>query len=1262
MLSRMKLLSALFVLLFSTNALLASITVGDLRCELLENPIGIDLPHPRFSWRLFADNERNVNQTSYHILVASSQENLAQNIGDVWDSGVINSDQSQWVSYNGKQLKSNQFYYWKVRVQTNKGETTWSSQAHWSMGLLNENDWKSRWIGIDQAMPWDSETQFSRLSARYLRTEFDVNKTVKRAVVHIAGLGLYELFLNGERVGDQVLAPAPTDYNKTILYNSYDVTSMLQTDKNAIGVTLGNGRYYTMRQNFKPYKIADYGYPKMRLTLIVEYSDGTKSSIVSDEKWKLMADGPILTNNEYDGEEYDARKELTGWNSPGYDDSSWQQAARVAIPIGTLRAQMMEGMKVVDSVKPVSITQLSDGKHILDMGQNMVGWIKFNLAADRGDSIQLRFAETLQEDGNIYVRNLRDAKVTDIYWFKGEGVEAWAPRFVYHGFRYVEITGFPGKLSKDNFVGEVINDKMNILGSFESSSPVINQVLKNAYWGIQGNYKGMPVDCPQRNERQPWLGDRTMGVWGESFIFENAQLYSKWADDIREAQKEDGRIPDVAPAYWNYYSDNVTWPAALAFSCDMLYTQFGDLRPAQRNYQAIKKWMQYMKDQYMTDEYIVTRDRYGDWCVPPESLELIHSQDPRRQTDGALMSTAYYYKLLQIMSKFAGLQGFEDDVKEYSFLSHNIKQAFNKKFFNTDSLFYGNNSATSNLLPLAFDLIPAEYRSIVEKHVVDEILVRNTGHISTGVIGSQWILRELSRMGRADVSFLLASNDTYPSWGYMAKRGATTIWELWNGDTANPEMNSGNHVMLLGDFIPYCYQNMAGIKSDDKEVGFKKIIMKPDFDIQELSFINASYLTPYGKVDSNWKKTFEHLEWTIRIPPNSSAVVCFPDHSYDITESGADINSLKDIKKIDSDLTAVAYEVGSGIYTFNTKLDVGKGKWRKGIVEEKFLYENAPFPECHAATIAETPEGLIAAFFGGTKERNPDVEIWISKKKGDEWTAPVSVANGMINDTLRKACWNPVLFQIPDRELLLFYKIGNSVSDWTGHLIRSFDNGLTWSKPEHLPEGFTGPVKNKPVMIGDKIICPSSLEGSPGWRVHFEITEDKGKTWRKVGPINDGRTINAIQPSILFHKDGKLQVLARSREGAIAQAWSNDKGETWTDVTLSKLPNNNSGTDAVTLNDGHQLVVYNHVKTPEGAKKGLRTPLNVAISEDGINWNAALVLDDSPISQYSYPSVIHGSDGYIHIVYTWRRERIKYVKIDPEQLVVHTLSGEHWPE
>ena len=1272
----------------------ATVLIGELRVEQLARPIGIDTETPRLSWRLTSD-QQNVMQTSYHILVASSPELLARNEGDLWDSGKVNSDASHLVSYAGVPMKSNLRCYWKVKSYTTKGETSWSEPALWTMGLLGETHWRGQWIGMDALAPWDSETQWSRLSARYLRKEFKLAKEIKQATVHISGMGMYELFINGNRVGDQVLAPAPTDYRKTVLYNSFDVTSLLNTE-NAIGVTLGTGRFYAMRQNFKNYKIPTFGYPKMRLNLIVEYTDGTRETIVSDTQWKLTADGPIRANNEYDGEEYDARKELGNWTNVGYDDSSWKPAQRVTIPYGTLRAAMSPNMKVVDMVKPVTITKLGD-KYILDMGQNMAGWIRMKIKGAAGDSIRLRFAETLKEDGELFVRNLRDARVTDIYVVRGtEKKDAeWAPRFVYHGFRYVEVIGYKNPVLHD-FMGEVVSDEMAVIGSFESSNAILNRVYKNAYWGILSNYKGMPVDCPQRNERQPWLGDHAMGARGESFMFDCANLYAKWMDDIRDAQREDGCIPDVVPAYWNYYSDNMTWPATLLINCDMIYTQYGNILPIIKNYPVMKHWLEHMMKEYMTEDYIMTKDKYGDWCVPPESLELIHSRDPQRQTNGTLLATAYTCKVLDYMIGFARLQGLTDDVTRYEALHAKVKEAFNNRFLKVkkgtspapghllfpDSIFYDNNTVTANILPLAFGLVPDAYKKEVEKNVIATIITTNKGHISTGVIGTQWIMHQLSRMGRADIAYLLATNKTYPSWGYMAEQGATTIWELWNGNTADPGMNSANHVMILGDLISWCYEHLGGVRSSYDKVGFKHIVFRPDFEIQELSKINVSHITPYGKVVSQWTKTPTRLQWTVTVPVNCTGEVHLPDGKIE--------------------------QIGSGTYQYNVAIPTRD----KAILSDEFLYEQAAFPECHGATIAETPEGdLVAAFFGGTKERNPDCVIWVCRKpKGsDTWTAPEAPEAGQPGSKSwtpsseweiggemqqhKKAYWNPVLFQLPPEgksgksassELMLFYKIGTRVADWTGHLIRSKDGGKTWSNSEQLPDGFLGPVKNKPEYINGRIICPSSTEGEGGWKFHFEISDDRGKTWRKVGPIpaeeavltqfqRGGESpqpeshaanksdqeageavkeqkktpIYAIQPSILRHADGRLQILGRTRNGYLATSWSSDNGDTWSKVTLTHVPNNNSGTDAVTLQDGRHLLVYNNFRTLPGTPKGPRTPLNIALSDDGVNWKEVLILEDSPISQYSYPSVIQGKDGTIHAIYTWRRQRIKYAKISP---------------
>ena len=336
-------------------------------------------------------------------------------------------------------------------------------------------------------------------------------------------------------------------------------------------------------------------------------------------------------------------------------------------------------------------------------------------------------------------------------------------------------------------------------------------------------------------------------------------------------------------------------------------------------------------------------------------------------------------------------------------------------------------------------------------------------------------------------------------------------------------------------------------------------------------------------------------------------------------------------------------------------------KWKKGILVDEVGFVKPSVPESQAATIAETPTGLVAAWFGGTKERNPDVGIWVSHHQNGKWTAPVEVADGKINDTLRYACWNPVLYQVPGGDLMLFYKIGPNVAGWTGWLKTSKDGGHTWSKAQALPKGFLGPVKNKPVLLpGGELFCASSTEGN-GWKVHFEVTRDFGKTWEKIGPINDGKTFNAIQPSLLTHQDGRLQILCRSKSRAILESWSSDGGRTWSPLAVAKLPNNNSGTDAVSLQDGRQLLVYNHVLPPEGQPKGLRTPLNVAVSRDGKNWEAALVLEDSPISQYSYPAVIQTSDGLVHILYTWRRERIKHVVVDPKKLKTEKIRNGIWP-
>jgi len=889
--------------------------VSHLLCEGRQKPLGIDVKAPCLSWQIETE-QRGARQTFYHILVSSSTENLALGKADLWDSGKIRSDSSINVVYRGKGLKSRNRCYWKVKIWSNKGESNWSDVGYWSVGLLNASDWKGRWIGMDYVGKGDSETQFSRLSARYFRKEFKAVKPIKTATAYIIGLGLYELYINGHKIGDQVLAPGPTDYNKSIKYNTFDVTSSLVEGENAIGTMLGNGRFYTMRQAYKPYKIKTFGYPKILFNLDIEYTDGTRESVSTNDSWKMTANGPLRSNNEYDGEAYNAMMEMPGWTSISFDDKNWQKADYVQEPAGIAVAQMNENMKVMDTVRPVSLKKIKPGTYMLDMGQNIAGWIRFAVSGKAGQTVQLRFAETLTPSGELFTRNLRDAKATDTYTLKGKGRELWEPSFVYHGFRYVEISGYPGTPSLKDFTGCVVYDNLRTTGQITTSNPTLNQIYQNVCWGINSNYKGMPVDCPQRNERQPWLGDRTTGAYGESFIFDNVRLYTKWLDDIEEAQKPDGSIPDVAPAFWRYYSDNVTWPATYLTISQMLYQQFGDARPLIKHYPSMKKWMAYMKDNYMEDG-IISKDKYGDWCVPPEAKEMIFSKDPARKTDGALLATATYYRLLGLMKDFALLQSFTEDARAYKTLAEEVKVAFNKKFLLENMTRYSNNAVTANLLPLSFGLVPEGKEESIFKQITDKIELENNGHISTGVIGTQWLMRGLSGNGRPDLAYRLATNRSYPSWGYMAENGATTIWELWNGNTADPGMNSQNHVMLLGDLMIWYYENLAGIKAASP--GFKEIVMKPDF-IKGLTEVDASYQSGYGLIKSSWKNTGNNLSWKISIPANTSAKVFIPVRSEEnLRESGQQLNQVDGLKVLGLKDNMAMIEIGSGEYHFTEK-------------------------------------------------------------------------------------------------------------------------------------------------------------------------------------------------------------------------------------------------------------------------------------------------------------------------------------------------------
>lgn len=911
--------SILLPMTFIVMVFAAKPQLVNLKVETRTNPLGIDAEHPRFSWEL-QSKQADVLQHAYQILVADSPSKLSSEKELEWNSGKVQSGISVLIPFNGKKLASTKSYFWKVKVWTNKGETSWSNVGKWTMAFLENPLAKAQWIGMDSMLNSGKLTTKTRLSARYLRKEFKLDNKVKSATLYISGLGMYECYINGSKISNDIFAPTATDYTKRVNYNVYDVKKLLSVNQNTLGVILGNGRFFSMRMENVPGgdpldspAQVHYGFPKLLLQLDIQFENGKTKNIVSDNTWKITTKGPIIANNEFDGEEYDANLELTGWTKNGYDDSSWKIPQKVTAPAGKLVAQLNPNITTMRVLKPIAVKEISKGKYVVDMGQNMVGWLAVKLKGTKNKPVTMRYAETTLKDGNIYTANLRGSRTTDIYTPATDGAFSYEPRFAYHGFRYVEISGIEYLPTINDFEGKLNYDYMANIGTFETSDSTINQIYRNACWGIMDNYRSFPTDCPQRDERMGWLGDRATGCVGESYIFDNQLLYAKWTQDMNDSQRETGSLPDVAPAYWQFYSDNITWPAAYIHIVNMLYEQYGDTKPIQLHYASMKNWVKYMQANYMKD-YIVTKDQYGDWCMPPENLNIIWSKDPARITDGQILATSFFYRILNIMAKYADIAGNQADKKEFLDLAAKVKTAYNDKFFQKDKSQYGNNTVTANIISLMQDLVPEGFEQKVFENLSGRIEGEFNSHVSVGLIGIQFLMRGLTAYNRPDLAYKIATNRTYPSWGYMIDNGATTIWELWNGNTADPAMNSGNHVMLLGDLLSWYYESLGGIQTDKSEVGFKKIILKPIFP-KGLDFVKTSHNSPYGMIKSEWKRVENELNWKVSIPANTTATVYLPEN----------VEVVLNCKKVETKFlkhenSDVSFLLGSGEYEITTKL------------------------------------------------------------------------------------------------------------------------------------------------------------------------------------------------------------------------------------------------------------------------------------------------------------------------------------------------------
>jgi len=898
------------------------------------NPLGIDVSKPRLSW-IVNHSQRGQFQSAYQILVASRPENLDADKGDKWDSGKVTSGQSVNIPYEGKILESRKTYYWKVRIWDKNGKmSSWSRIATFEMGLLKNDDWKAKWI--------KGENIF--------RKEFAVSKDIKKARAYICGLGYYELRINGKKVGDHVLDPGWTDYEKKVLYVTYDITGYLKKGKNAIGVMLGNGRYSPSDETVKKSGLRLKKYarsPVLILQIYIDFSDGSDMEVMTDDTWRTTK-GPVMSDDIYDGEIYDARLEKSGWDYPDYDDSNWDVATIADPPKGKLVSQAgFPPVKVIKRIQPREITSPAPDVYVYDFGQNFTGWVRLYVSGPRGTRVNLRYAELIDSDGMINTTPNREARATDTYILKGEEKEVYEPRFTYHGFRYVEVTGFPGTPTLDNLEGCVVHSAVESAGSFICSNQLINKIHQNIIWGQLSNLMSIPTDCPQRDERMGWMGDAQLTAEEAIYNFNMAPFYTKWIDDIKNAQREDGSVPDVVPPYWSIYPADPAWGTACIVIPWYLYLYYEDKQILEQNYPVMKGWVDFLGRQ--ATNYIVTYGKYGDWCPPRHARPV--------DTALKLTSTWYYYHDVLVLSKIARILDNHEDAKKYTQLANKIREAFNEEFLQGEfycgekyaSLYkrvealmpvgvpkdkkdemikralplFAPSGQTSNLLPLFLDMVPEDKREDVLKNLVNDIVVTQSNHLNTGIVGTRYILDVLAKYGQTDLAYKLVTQTTYPSWGYMIGEGATTLWERWEYLT-NAGMNSHNHIMF-GSVDTFFYKVLAGINIDPSYPGFKRIIIKP-CPAGDLKYVSCSVKTVKGTVSSSWIKYGNSLILNVSIPFNTEAKVSIPKMELEkiivkesrktIWENDSYIDGVEGIKNGEESKDYITFDVGSGMYSF----------------------------------------------------------------------------------------------------------------------------------------------------------------------------------------------------------------------------------------------------------------------------------------------------------------------------------------------------------
>ncbi|MCO5053696.1 MAG: glycoside hydrolase family 78 protein [Verrucomicrobiae bacterium] len=940
-----------------------------LRCEYRDNPLGIDETQPRLTWRV-ESNERGAKQTAYRILVASNAGQLNQNQGDLWDSGKMTSAETVNIVYAGRALASRQQCFWKVCVWDQNGASSWSESAQWSMGLLQPQDWSAQYISFRDTAAVEKDAGKLHLPpARQYRHEFTAAKTIRRATLYATALGIYEFYLNGTRVGDAWFAPGWTDYHQRAYYYTYDVTPLVQTGRNAIGAWLGDGWYsgylgFGLLTGIGTEKIGRYTYgktPALMAQLEIEYSDGARETVSTDVTWKTSGAGPIREGDFLMGEFYDARRETTGWTKMGFDDAQWESAipaeANGPVPatfyewrnpekpgealaikgrpidLRFQRPPKLEAfpgvpMRVVQELAPVAVTSPTNGVYIFDLGQNFAGVVRLKVKGPAGTTVQLRHGEMLYPDGRLMTENLRRARAIDHYVLRGDPQgEVWVPRFTFHGFQYVEVTGYPGTPGPEAITGLVLQSDTPLASGFTCSDPMVNRLFKNVVWTQRANFLDLPTDCPQRDERFGWTGDAQIYVHTATLNADVAAFYTKWLRELMEAQQPTGAFPGYAPYPFQHGWDfGTAWCDAGIICPWTIWQAYGDTRVLERCWPFMVKFMEWRQTTSRDFLGVTHGNEWGDWLSVGAKTPL------------DFVDTVYFAYSAQLMSQMAAAIGKSTAAAEYAQLFQNIKTAFDRKYVQANGALTVD-TQTAYALALFMDLIPAGQRLQSGKILADKLrqgaTAENSG-MTTGFLGTRPLLPVLTSVGENDLAVRHFQSRNYPSWGYEVSQGATTIWERWDSFTKengfqgrngkqNAEMNSFSHYSF-GAVCEWMFNDLAGIQWGSP--GYATIVIRPqpptpgsNTDHEPIHWVRAHYDSIRGRIESNWRRTPDQFELATLIPANTTATVYLPAKQADqITEGQLPIAQVEGVKLVRLADGVAELSVTAGQYRFVSKL------------------------------------------------------------------------------------------------------------------------------------------------------------------------------------------------------------------------------------------------------------------------------------------------------------------------------------------------------